>query len=356
MENGIELIDIEGELNRLWDGIESKRKIRAALFNLIVYIQDRAHLDYVERITRFVLKKLPCRVIFLIFDPAATEHYLRTRVSVEMVGTGDQPISCDQIRIEFSPAHRDRVPFLVFPHLLPDLPISLLWEGDPEQAAVVFPPLEKLAGRLLFDPDSLRQLSRFAKFTLDLMENFDGDIADQKWGCCEGWRTVIRQAFASQENLTHLERVKEITFHYTERESDFPRDSRIQPFYLQAWLASRLGWTFSSFTENEISYKRGGESLLVRMVAERRDTEPYGTVVAIELNSYLGGHFSFTHAPKGNFVQIKSDSPEKCDLPYTLYLQHLKREESFARELLRTGMSRHYCDTLRYIAEHPIYG
>jgi len=330
----IELIDIEKELNHLWDGIESKSKVRAALFNLICFVPDGEHLAYVERITRFVLGKLPCRVLFLLFDPDSEQEYLRTTASMERIGESDPPILCDQIRIAFSKEYAERVPFLVTPHLLPDLPISLLWEGDPTDQPKIFPQLEKIAGRILFDPSSLPQLPDFARFTLNLMQNTNSVVRDQKWGCCEGWRKVIRQISSASENLDHLRRASSVKIHYSVRKSAFEQDPQIQAVYLQSWLTSQLGWT----------------STQVELIEEQREEEPFGTVVKIEIESDLGGHFLLEHDRKGNFVRVKSDSPEKCDLPYTLFLHHLKREESFARELLRSGESQHYTETLKFLS------
>lgn len=348
---GVELINIEQELERLWEEVEGKNKVKAALLNLIVYLKDPQHANYVDRVTQFVMQRFPCRVIFIMADPEAKEEYLRTTVSVKTISEGEQPISCDQIHIAFSPAHKERVPFLIFPHLLPDLPICLLWEGDPTDEPTIFPALEKCATRLIFDPDSLEELPQFARFVLDLTERFAGDIADQKWGCTEGWRNVVRQAFRTAENIDQIRTTRTLRIDYTTRKTDFPRDPRIQAIYLQGWLAAQLEWEFvgigSKGEKTELSYRGGGGEVVVELIPHANDQEPFGTIMAIDLLSHNGGHFNFTHDPSGSYVKVKSDSPEKCEIPYTLYLPHLRREESFAHEVLRTGMSRHYYNMLR---------
>lgn len=352
---GIDLVNVEQELDRLWEAVEGKNKVKAALFNLIVYLRDPRRTRYVDRVTQFVMQRFPCRVIFLIADPEAEEEYLRTTVSVKTICEGEQPISCDQIHIAFSPTHRKRVPFLIFPHLLPDLPVCLLWEGDPTDEPIIFPALEQCATRLIFDPDCLEELPAFARFVIALTERFSGDIADQKWGCTEGWRNVMRQAFRSQENLDSIRKTRTLRIEYTTGPTDFPRDPRIQAIYLQGWLAAQLDWHFESIKEREerteLVYQYTGERVTVELIPRRNDDEPFGTICLVDLVSRGDAHFNFAHEPSGSFVRVKSDSPEKCDLPYTLYLPHLRREESFAHEVLRTGMSRHYYNMLRELAK-----
>jgi Glucose-6-phosphate dehydrogenase subunit N-terminal domain len=351
----ISLINVEHELNRLWESVEAKNKVKAALFNLIVYLKDPRRTDYVDRVTQFVLQRFPCRTIFLIADPEAKEEYLRITASVKTIGEGDQPISCDQIHIAFSATLRKRVPFLIFPHLLPDLPVVVLWEGDPTDEPTIFPVLEQCATRLIFDPDCLEELPEFARFIMGLTERFSGDIADQKWGSTEGWRNVMRQAFRTQENIDHIKKMHTLRIEYTTGPTDFPRDPRIQAIYLQGWLAAQLEWHFEKLEESKDStqlfYQSCGERVTVALVPRENESEPFGAISMVDLMSGGGAHFNFTHEPSGHFVRVKSDSPEKCDLPYTLYLPHVRREESFAHEVLRTGMSRHYYNMLRELAK-----
>src|SRR5690348_8539575 len=129
---------IEPELIRIWEGL-AKEKMRACLFNLIVFNRLSDRTDYIRDIVQKVSEKYPCRVLFITQDPQSPHSYLKTAVSV--VGNGT--IACDYIDIGFAGPEMQRVPFVLLPHIIPDLPVSLLWTEDPSHDHPLFEPLIK---------------------------------------------------------------------------------------------------------------------------------------------------------------------------------------------------------------------
>src|SRR5690625_570048 len=160
--NQIQLTDINEELNRLWDAEQGENKTRASLFTLVLYVQKDERLSFSEELIQSVVSKLPCRVILIVSDETAGKGYLRTSVNSETVGEGDLQIFCEIIRIEVAGSLHRRVPFIIIPQILPDLPVYLLWTQNPATENAILPYLEPIADRIIFDPESTDNLQSYA--------------------------------------------------------------------------------------------------------------------------------------------------------------------------------------------------
>src|SRR5262249_6423514 len=154
MQNQIQIADLNEELTRLWDEEQGQKKIRASLFSLILYVQKSEKTAFYQSLNKSVVSKFPSRVILIINETNAKENYLRTTVFSETIGEQELKIFCEIIQIEVSGKLIERVPFLILPHILPDLPVYLLWTQDPSLENAVLPHLEPLANRIIFDSES----------------------------------------------------------------------------------------------------------------------------------------------------------------------------------------------------------
>jgi hypothetical protein len=337
--------EIESELNEIWESLEAPQKTRAALFNLIVYGQDLDHLSYVQAGTRQILEKYPCRVIYLIEDRTAADDYLKVDVSVESMGTEACPVSCDKIKIEFSGQERERVPFILLPHVLPDLPIYLWWTGDPSQGEDLFSLIERQIGRIIFDPDSLAALPEYARFALDLMERFQGYASDLSWTLIDGWREAVAKTFADEEHLEQLKKAKSLTLTYTEKSGALCGDCRIPSLYLQAWIASQMGWQWKSAEGNsQIAY----EGVSIQLVPDQRPLEP-GSLTGLRMTSHEGYTYALQLEGQDSFVRIDRSSPTLCDLPFNVHVGKAARGRALVREIFGNGASIHYRSMLRQL-------
>ena len=154
---------IETELIKIWEELAKENKMRASLFNLIVFNRLSARTDYIRSIVQKVVEKFPCRTLFVSQDPDAKQTYLKTAVSVVIPKAEESTVACDQIDIGVAGSELERVPFLLLPHILPDLPIYLLWAEDPSQPHPLFSPLIRLATRIIFDSESADNLLSFSR-------------------------------------------------------------------------------------------------------------------------------------------------------------------------------------------------
>ena len=164
--------DIQNELDRIWESLETKNVARASLFNLIFFTQNNQRSSYIQKIAQKVIEKFPSRVIFVTVDKDAKEDFLKTQVSILSSSKGEFDVACDYIQIYASGSSHERVPFVVLPHILTDLPVYLIWGEDPCQKDPLCGQLEQLANRLIVDSEATSNLPKFAS---TLLEHYDRD-------------------------------------------------------------------------------------------------------------------------------------------------------------------------------------
>lgn len=349
----VEVSQIEVELDNVWEALESSEKTKAALFNLIVYVPDREHLNYVRRASKRILDKFPSRILFLLEDPDPKHDFLQVEVSIETFSSSGAMISCDQIDIEFAGQHRERVPFIVLPHLLPDLPVHWLCIGDPQKDSAIFKALKPCISTLIVDPDSLHDMDHWGAYLLSL----DTTISDLKWAALDGWRRVIQAAFRTEDHLQRLLHARAIRIGYTTRSSEFLRDARLQAAYIQGWIASALGWQFltADGTEQQtlLSYASAPGGVKVSLVSHQDSRMPFGTVTAIDIDGYDGSQTQLSLDRSGEQVRVEASTPQQCDLPYAAYIEHPMHDRALTRELFRPETSTHYLKTVKLLSTIP---
>jgi glucose-6-phosphate dehydrogenase assembly protein OpcA len=330
---------VESELVRIWEGL-AKEKTRACLFNLIIFNNISARTDYFRDIVQKVSEKYPCRVLFISSDPDAHTPYLKTAVSV--VGQGE--IACDYIDIGVSGPDLQRVPFVLWPHIIPDLPVTLLWTEDPSKPHPLFEPLSKLASRVIFDSESADSLLAFSKKVLKLREETGIDTADLNWARTEGWRDLIASLFRSGER-----QVKEIKITYNARETEFFCHLKVQSMYLLSWISSRLGWTFVEATKN-LHFTFKNQTAQINSIQWEK-LGP-GTVISVEITMDDGQHFACARIPtEYHRVTVQVSSEEKCELPYQFFLGRTATGQSLVKEIITKGTSTHYLEMLKNLSQ-----
>lgn len=330
---------IEPELIRIWEGL-AKEKMRACLFNLIVFNRISERTDYFRDVVQKLSEKYPCRVLFITHDPESQHPYLKTAVSV--VGNGN--IACDYIDIGFSGPDIERVPFVLLPHIIPDLPISLLWTEDPTKPHPLFDPLIKLAHRVIFDSESADSLLTFSQKVLSLQSRIH--TADLNWARTEGWRELIASLFHSGERINQI---KDVRITYNARETPFFCHLKVQSLYLLAWLSSRLHWSFKKATKNlQFTF----ESQSAEIHSALWEKLGPGTVISVDIATEDQHLYQCSRIPtQYHYVTIQISSPEKCELPYQFVLGRTATGQSLVKEIITQGTSEHYIDMLKEIVK-----
>lgn len=326
---------IESELIKLWEKL-AKEKMRACLFNLIIFNKLSARTDYIRDIVQKVSEKYPCRVLFISYDPESAHPYLKTAISV--VGNGS--IACDYIDIGVAGNEMEKVPFLLLPHIIPDLPVSLLWTEDPSKDHPLFEPLTKLASRVIFDSESADSLLAFAQTILKLRAT-GIDTADLNWARTEGWRDLIGSLFVSGGEI------QDVRITYNSRKTESFCHLKVQSMYLLAWLSSRLKWKFQKASKDLHFIFENQKAEIQNAEWEKLGS---GTVISIDMTTKDGHLYQCARIPKQyHRVSIQISSPEKCELPYSYLLGKTATGQSLIKEIITQGTSAHFLDMLKEI-------
>ncbi len=354
-KNDIKIVDIDKELHKLWESLEATNKIRACLFTLVLYTDDGDRTQHFKDLVTEIIETLPCRIIFIRANHREDENYLRTGVSALTSGHGDQMVACDQITIDAAGEHLKRVPFVVTPHLVPDLPVYVIWGQDPNIDADILPQLEKYATRVIFDSECSDNLHLFARTVARHLESVNCEVADLNWARAKGWRDVLTQVFHNRDRVTQLANSKKINIHYNARKCEKCRHPEVQALYLQGWLAGRLGWKFEGFESSEgnarISYHNTMADTIIHLHPEYVEKLPAGSIMKVEIDSHHEHTFVMKRENLTRIVRCHVSSPEHCELPYSLLLSSLHRGQQLMKEIFYEPSSGHYQSMLKIIAE-----
>lgn len=351
---------IESTLNEIWEKLASQEgggKMRACLFNLILVTKNTPRAAYIRGIAERVIEKFPSRVLFITIDQGKSEESLHTSVSVVGVSGHTSDIACDFIEFSVSEASAGRITFSVLPHLIPDLPVYLLWAEDPIHENPLSFQLEKYASRIIFDSESTDNLTLFAKSILHHRELAGCDIADLNWARTETWRTLLFSTFRSPERLQELADTASLKIEFNALETTFFCHTQIQAIYLQGWLACQLGWQFQGLKADKKSavytYKNAqGQAIDVELVPTvNKDIAP-GAIISFNLSTHGEQHFEFVRTPETPYqVTLIICSKDVCEAPTQFMLTKGGIGLTLVKEICRKGTSQHYLTLLEFLAK-----
>jgi len=348
--------DIQQELSRVWNTLEGAHKMRASLFNLIIYTQKTSRDSYLHTVAHKVIEQFPCRILFISVEHEATEEYLRAKISLMYAGKEPSAIACDLIELEVGGAQLKRIPFIILPHLLPDLPIYLVWEEDPSLDNPIFEQMSLYASRLIFDSESTYHLPAFSLKLLDIYKEIKIDIADLNWARMENWRHLLTAHFYSSESLEKLQKVNEMTIFYNSHETASFCHTRIQAIYLQAWLSCQLEWQWiKTIKKNKdwvFVYQNKKDQILITLSPEDYPHLAPGIITAVTFSTKEDHQYSFTrHKEAPNHIVVKIGTPQKCELPTLHIFAKGDSGQSLVKEICHKGMSSHYLKVLDFVSK-----
>jgi glucose-6-phosphate dehydrogenase assembly protein OpcA len=348
----VEAYLIDKELTRIWDSLQGPNKgankLRACLFNLILYTQKNERAEYIRTLTQKVVERFPSRVISVLVDKTATEDSLDAKVSVMTGAKGEFDVVCDLIELQATKKSEKRIPFVLLPYILPDLPVYLLWAENPTLENPLSHELETFTTRMIFDSETTDNLPLFAKALLQHKEEAKCDIADLNWARTENWRELLSSTFYSEERLQQLKTTKTIQIKYNSCETKFFCHTKTQAVYLQGWLASQLGWKLTEVKGDHFFYG----PISIQLESTQNPHLSPGTVVSLDLSTNKGETFSFSRNPHHphQISMIFCDS-EKCAIPSKYIFTKSQTGLSLVNEIGHVGTSDHYLKLLNYLVE-----
>lgn len=345
-------IDISSELHRIWASLEETKKVRACLFTLIIWAGARE--EYFREVAGHLLETFPCRIMFLSEDKDNPDQLL---VSVEATssGQGESSVACDRINVRIGERVRDRVPSLLLPHLVPNLPIYLVWGEDPTLHSSFFESMRSWAQKLIFDSEISSGLQCFAQKLIALRSLEGQDIADLNWVRTEPWRNLLSRTFQDPAHLKKLTEAQTIRIRYNACTGTFCHFTTAQAIYLQAWLASELHWSSGSYDTIEnhqrIACRTLQREVIFLILPEERTGIPEGQVSGIEIECLDDTIFRFEREDAPGFVaNVHVERGDRCEMPTRMVRSVFERGHSLATEMLEPGTSSHFMEMLYWLA------
>lgn len=289
---------IEKELQKIHD--LNKIAARGSLFNLVVWAPSKERATYLSNLIDRIREKFPCRMIFITHtDEESKDVEIKVSVKVE------PSVTCDLIEIKAPSSQLNKLSFLILPHLLPDLPLYILWGQDPSHKNSLFDTLYPYASRVIFDSVCAKDLPLFAEAMISKpIKNF----RDVNWSLLTSWRQLVARVIDTPEKIESAKKATSIKIGHT-------GDVSVQAQFIKAWLKEKLEVQESIFN----------------LVKEDKEALS-GDLTSIYIQTSDDNLFSFERKQDKATVHLCNEST--CELPQTLPLNSPKRGFSFWRELL----------------------
>jgi glucose-6-phosphate dehydrogenase assembly protein OpcA len=327
---------------------------KACLFNLIVVSHTIESSLASQELIKLISERFPCRAIFVLLSSDVAAG-VRTSKRVELFGSEENSIACDQIYIEAHEAQSEQVPFALLPNIIPDLPIYLLTSvfslDIPIWKDVLFKSIKPFINRFIFKADTICSLNTFAQSIRTLLFEQQISTVDIAWAQSKGWREVLTRVFYDEQKLESLRAAKRIQLSYSKSYQSNTSFIPLQPLYIQSWLASRLQWQLQSVKEDlthpKIYYTvPGGGTLEVVIGPLDKEFIPQGAICSIEVESAYDAHYLLTHDRDAKHVKVHASDAAHCEMPYSVFMTNYQRGASLITELFYRPLSPHYLEML----------
>lgn len=353
MGTDIQIPDIEKELNKLWDLKKNELETKACLFTLIIYAHETRRVNYLQELVTTILDKFPCRIIFIQGEKESTSSYFRVKTS--NVAAGGFSIKCDQIVIEASHDQLFRVPFIVTPHIVPDLPVYLLWGQNPFEERDIFPNFQRYASRVIFDSECSDDLKLFCKEMMANLDTLKMDVMDINWALVSNWRDLLGEIFDTPEKIEHLKNCKSMIIQYNGCKTSTMQHPEIRALYFQGWLAGALKWKYQNiehFQSNAVvSYFGPVHPVVVALSPKPVQGLPPGAITSIEITTTDDMTYFISRRDNLQQVIVHISSQNICELPFTLSLPNIHKGLSFMREIFFGGLGNNYKEMLKILTK-----
>lgn len=349
----IQIADVIQELAKLGAEGQKKGQIKGCLFSLIVYSQDPARSIFLNEIVQTITETFPCRIIFIECTPQADHNLLKVSVESNALKKSSPTIFYDRINIKCSNGYLKRIPFLVLPYFVPDLPIYLLWGQDPSQENEILPKLQAFATRLIFDSDSSCDLRAFCRKMLSDVAHSRIPVTDMNWASLTSWRDILFQVFDTEDKIKELKHSKELIIRFNNKVTQIYQHTERRSVYLQGWLASQLDWKYKNSRVEKgslkITYDNGVNETEVRLIGEEKNELTPGAIFDVLINTQVDRSYDLIRMSAEPFIKTHITAKDACELPATLPLRHSKKGLIFMNEIFFAKCSGHYWKMLKAI-------
>lgn len=353
LEEVKKIADIEKQLSKLWEEQKGSKRVRACLFNLIIFAHEKHRVEYLRELVLSIVNKFPCRIIIVQGNSSVQD--IKVSVSNELTGKGDTSFACDLIMIQAPENQLQRVPFIILPNLVPDLPIYLLTGQNLTESNDILPALEQFSSRIIFDAGCADNLPQFSKKVLEMMDAKPHlDFVDMDWLLTAGWRNALAEVFDCDTALQRLKTTKNIQIRYNDRTMDWFPFKETKAMYLAGWLAAQMEWRFVKQEKKNgtriLTYHSGNNDFDIVLFPKTEENLYTGAILGVEISSSDDYFYFISPVPNMAKVSVHISSLETCELPFTIPLPTLKSGFPYVQDLFFMPPSTHYRNMLKALA------
>jgi hypothetical protein len=335
----------------------ANQPVHASLFNLISYL-PHTQPSFVRKIIENTVEKIPFRGIRISVEED-TSTPLTLETSTRILDKGHFSIVCEHISIHASAGELPKIPFMLMPYLIPDLPIYLLWDQNPLNDRVILPSLHRFATRLIFKADDFGDWQSFGHKMLEYLDTCRIEVMDINWALMGTWRDAFVRLFYSSQAIEQLRYSKQLTITYS---GDNSHSDATQSIYLCSWLAAQLGWSSVYLRQTELGFQAhynhacGGIDVALKSAPECAPTcspdafYEKGTLLAIAITTGNDVHYELKRHPLGRQATVHISCSDSCELPFALPISTLWRNLTYMRELFHYRSGTHYRNMLRQLS------
>jgi glucose-6-phosphate dehydrogenase assembly protein OpcA len=252
----VHLDRVEEELGSLWEqtGEEARSRgqtgiVRVRGLNLVVYAQGEEMAGRVSDVIAKVAQCRPARVVVLLDEgpgaPSATNvDQGWITAACYLTRAGGRAVCWEQVTIPAKGDATEQLELAALPHLVPDLPVTLWWPGEPDIHGQTFARLVEISDRVILDSagfaDALHGVAALA--ALVERTSLGAVLNDLNWARLTGWREIIAEAFDPATRRPLLTRLEQVRIVYGQDHQLGTATDLARALLLAGWLSALLGW------------------------------------------------------------------------------------------------------------------
>ncbi|HPI74211.1 MAG TPA: glucose-6-phosphate dehydrogenase assembly protein OpcA [bacterium] len=242
------LPQIESALDEFWrnqaqDG--ERAVLRSAMSTLILVATGVPRYQSFLQSLPELIRQRPGRIILIRLQPTGETVEAFISAHCRVSSQGGKQLCCEQITLHCPSALTTKLPGIVSPLLLPDLPVLLWWPDAPQAGVGIFSSLCSTIDRLIIQSGAWiagwRDLCSLAQWIVRHQPQVR--IMDLTWASLTGWREALAQFFDAKEGVVLLHGIERIEIQAA------PAGFSPAVGWLLAWLATVLQWRLHVHTQ-----------------------------------------------------------------------------------------------------------
>jgi len=306
----VPLAGIDTALNQFWRtqaAIGEQAVLRAATLTLIMMAGDEKRYQASHQALPHVMDQHPSRIILVRMIDSEREAGVAAFISAHcrLSDQGGKQVCCEQITLHCPRREKEKLPGILLPLLLPDLPVFCWWPEAMQEDRLFLQSLWRYVDRLIVqtptetvDWPALRHIAGQMALLNEQVR-----ITDLTWAAITDWREALAQLFDGEdgaEMLGHLSRLVILI-----AGARFSAASG----WLLAWLMTLLHWQPLGWVQPTFRGPQG--EIAVSFQAAPDLAAQSSTVTAVEMESRLNGQAVDLWARRRKSTEIECGDSRK---------------------------------------------